>query len=72
MNQTAMTVQPLYRKLMQNWSNRQIQNKIDLREICEPARLSNHHKPLFSQKPLDTKPPIGRCYILSQPVKQPI
>ena len=67
-----MTVQPLYRKLIQNLLNRQKQNKIDLREVCEPPRLSNPHKPLFSLKPLDTKPPIGRCYILSQPVKQPI
>ena len=34
--------------------------------FCEPARQSNPHKPLFSLKPLDTKPSLGGCY-LSQP-----
>ena len=31
----------------------------------EPARLSNPYKPLFSLKSLDTKPPLGRCYIVT-------
>ena len=43
---------------------RQIQNKIDLRRVCEPARLSNPHKPLFSLKPLDTKPGKKRAVLL--------
>lgn len=43
----------------------QIQNKIDLSEVCEPARLSNPHKQLFSLKPLETKPPLGQCYIVT-------
>ena len=43
---------------------RQIQIKIDLREVCEPARLSNPHKPFFSLKLLETKPPLGR-YVTS-------
>ena len=47
---------------------RQIQNKVDLREVCEPARLSNPHKPFFSLKLLDTKPPLGRCYIIMIPL----
>ena len=33
--------------------------------FCEPARLSNPHKPLFSRKPLDKKPPLGGCYIVT-------
>ena len=54
---------------LSNWpcSPRQIQNKIDLTKgrFCEPARLSNPHKSLFSLKPLDTKPPLGRSYIVT-------
>ena len=41
----------------------QIHNKIDQREVFEPTRLSNPH--LFSLKPLDTKPPLGRRYIVT-------
>ena len=39
-------------------------NKIDLREIFEPARLSDPKQTLIT-KPLDTKPPLGRCYIVT-------
>ena len=42
-------------------------NKIDLRiRFCEPARLRNSHKPLFSLKPQDTKRPLGRCCIATK------
>ena len=44
---------------------RQIQIKIDLRKVCEPARLSKPHKPFFSLKLLDTKSPLGRYVTLS-------
>jgi len=44
---------------------RQIQNKMDLREVFEPASLRNPPKPLFSLKPLDSKPTLGRCYVVT-------
>ena len=36
--------------------------------FCEPVRLSKPHKPFFSLKVLDTKPPLGRCYIIMIPL----
>ena len=45
---------------------RQIQNKIDLNEVLWARETKQPQKPLFSLKPLDTKPSRGGCY-LSQP-----
>ena len=42
-----------------------MQIKIDLREVSEPVRLSNPHKPFFSLKLLETKPPLGRYIVIT-------
>ena len=36
--------------------------------FCEPVRLSKPHKPFFSLKLQDTKPALGRCYIIMIPL----
>ena len=52
---------------LQFWSKCLDKCKIWLTQgrFCEPTRLSNPHKPLFSLKPLNTKPHLGRCYIVT-------
>ena len=53
----------------------QMQNNIDLREVLlahgietSPRSPPPPNKPLFSRKPLDTKPPLGRCYLSQPPI----
>ena len=49
---------------------RQIQIKIDLRKVCEPARLSNPHKPffLFTKTAGHKTSPGSICYIVITPL----
>ena len=53
--------------IRRGWTSLYTHGKCKIRStwgrFCEPERLSNPHKPLFSLKPLDTKPPLGRCYM---------
>ena len=55
----------------------QMQNNIDLREVLLAHGIETSprsppppppNKPLFSRKPLDTKPPLGRCYLSQPPI----
>ena len=53
----------------------QMQNNIDLGGVLLAHRIETSprsppppHKPLFSRKPLDTKPPLGRCYLSQPPI----
>ena len=51
------------------WEDSLLRGKYKIRStkgrFCEPARMRNPHKPLFSLKPLDTNPPLGWCYIVT-------